>query len=143
MLWQICAIGFVNGVAGAVFQPGVAGTVPRLASDVQGANGAIRVAESAAHFAARRSPVLWSGSPSPAGLAPPTYSCRPVNAVSALCLLLLRLPPPVPGARAAARRGAGAFRADLAEGWREFRGRRWLWGVIAVWCVYMTPLVGA
>ncbi|KMS76175.1 MFS transporter [Streptomyces viridochromogenes] len=41
VLWQICAIGFVNGVAAAVFQPGVAGTVPRLAKDVQGANGAI------------------------------------------------------------------------------------------------------
>ncbi|MBX4176826.1 MFS transporter, partial [Streptomyces geysiriensis] len=50
--------------------------------------------------------------------------------------------PPALGARAAARRGAGAFRADLAEGWREFRGRRWLWGVIAVWCVYMIAVWG-
>lgn len=44
VLWEICAIGFVNGVAGAVFQPGVASTVPRLASDIQGANGALRIA---------------------------------------------------------------------------------------------------
>src|SRR5689334_670069 len=29
VLWQVCAIGVVNGVAGAVFQPGVASTVPR------------------------------------------------------------------------------------------------------------------
>lgn len=28
VLWQICAIGFVNGAAGAVFQPGVAAQCP-------------------------------------------------------------------------------------------------------------------
>lgn len=51
VLWQICVIGAVNGAAGAIFQPGVASTVPRLATDVQRANGAIRVAESAAALA--------------------------------------------------------------------------------------------
>src|ERR1043165_5306745 len=35
VLWQICVIGAINGSAAAVFQPGVAGTGPRLASDVQ------------------------------------------------------------------------------------------------------------
>ncbi len=93
VLWQICAIGFVNGVAGAVFQPGVAGTVPRLASDVQGANGAIRVAESAAQLAGPAVAGLLVGFASPGGV----FAAHAATyAVSALCLLLLRLPPPVP-----------------------------------------------
>lgn len=131
VLWQICLIGAVNGVAGAVFQPGVASTVPRLATDVQGANGAIRIAESAAQLAG----------PALAGLLVAFASAGAVfaahagtYALSALCLLLLRLPPPVPGSHV---HHGGSFKADLAEGWREFRSRTWLWGVIVIWCVYM------
>ncbi|MDN3257579.1 MFS transporter [Streptomyces sp. MA25(2023)] len=139
VLWQICAIGFVNGVAGAVFQPGVASTVPRLASDIQGANGAIRVAESAAQLAGPAVAGLLVGFASPGGV----FAAHATTyAVSALCLLLLRLPPLAPGSRTAAGRGSKAFRADLVEGWREFRSRQWLWGVIAVWCLYMIAVWG-
>ncbi len=46
VLWQMCAIGAVNGLCAALFQPGVASTIPRIARDVQSANGAIRTAES-------------------------------------------------------------------------------------------------
>ncbi|MEV5549647.1 MFS transporter [Streptomyces sp. NPDC052309] len=139
VLWQICAIGFVNGVAGAVFQPGVASTVPRLASDIQGANGAIRVAESAAQLAGPAVAGLLVGFASPGGV----FAAHAATyAVSALCLVLLRLPPsPAPASRAAGR-GSKAFRADLVEGWREFRSRTWLWGVIAVWCIYMIAVWG-
>ncbi|MEV5886513.1 MFS transporter [Streptomyces sp. NPDC052020] len=145
VLWEICAIGFVNGVAGAVFQPGVASTVPRLASDVQGANGAIRVAESAAQLAGPALAGLLVGFAAPGGV----FTAHAATyAVSALCLLLLRLPPPTPGGRAAGHRHRGtggaakAFRSDLAEGWREFRSRTWLWSVIAVWCLYMIAVWG-
>ncbi|MEU3978885.1 MFS transporter [Streptomyces sp. NPDC026672] len=138
VLWQICAIGLVNGVAGAVFQPGVASTVPRLASDIQGANGAVRIAESAAQLAGPALAGLLVGFASPGGVF---AGHAATYAVSALCLLLLRLPPLPEGARAA---GAGmrAFTADLVEGWREFRARTWLWGVIAVWCLYMVAVWG-
>ncbi|MFD9583727.1 MFS transporter [Streptomyces sp. NPDC005381] len=135
VLWQICVIGAVNGVAGAVFQPGVASTVPRLATDVQGANGAIRIAESGAQL----------GGPALAGLLVAFASAGGVFVahaatfgLSALCLLLLRLPPAAPGSRT---HGA-TFRADLAEGWREFRSRTWLWAVIVIWCVYMIAVWG-
>ncbi|MDG9716002.1 MFS transporter [Streptomyces sp. DH24] len=138
VLWEICAIGVVNGVAAAVFQPGVAGTVPRLASDIQGANGAIRIAESAAHLAGPAVAGVLVGLASPGGV----FAAHAATyAVSALCLLLLRLPPLPPGTRPAGRAG-GAFKADLADGWREFRSRTWLWGVIAVWCLYMIAVWG-
>ncbi|MFD7408473.1 MFS transporter [Streptomyces sp. NPDC059866] len=138
VLWEICAIGVVNGVAGAVFQPGVAGMVPRLASDLQGANGAIRIAESAAQLAGPAVAGLLVGFASPGGV----FAAHAATyAVSALCLLLLRLPPLPQGSRSPGR-GASAFKADLVEGWREFRSRTWLWGVIAVWCVYMIAVHG-
>ncbi|CAL9588299.1 hypothetical protein SUDANB58_05178 [Streptomyces sp. enrichment culture] len=152
VLWEICAIGLVNGAAGAVFQPGVAGTVPRLASDVQGANGAVRIAESAAQLAGPALAGVLVGLTAPGGVL---AAHAATYAVSALCLLLLRLPPLAPAGRATGHGGrAGgavkAFRADLVEGWREFRARTWLWGVIAVWCLYMiaawgptVPLVAA
>ncbi|QTE02284.1 MFS transporter [Streptomyces cyanogenus] len=139
VLWQICAVGFVNGVAGAVFQPGVAGTVPRLAADVQGANGAIRVAESAAQLAGPAVAGVLVGLASPGGV----FAAHAATyALSALCLLLLRLPPLPAGPRAAPGSALRAFRADLADGWREFRSRSWLWGVIAVWCLYMIAVWG-
>ncbi|MGW4563716.1 MFS transporter [Streptomyces sp. NPDC004561] len=139
VLWQICAIGFVNGVAGAVFQPGVASTVPRLAADIQGANGAIRIAESAAQLAGPAVAGLLVGFASPGSV----FAAHATTyAVSALCLLLLRLPPLPAGAVSATGRGMRAFRADLVQGWREFRARTWLWGVIAVWCVYMIAVWG-
>ncbi|MFG3205653.1 MFS transporter [Streptomyces sp. NPDC048192] len=139
VLWQICAIGFVNGVAGAVFQPGVASTVPRLAADIQGANGAIRIAESAAQLAGPAVAGLLVGLASPGGVF---AAHAGTYATSALCLLLLRLPPLPEGVRAATGRGMRAFRADLVQGWREFRARTWLWGVIAVWCLYMIAVWG-
>ncbi|MFE9444114.1 MFS transporter [Streptomyces sp. NPDC006602] len=138
VLWEICAIGFVNGVAGAVFQPGVASTVPRLASDVQGANGAIRIAESVAQLVGPAAAGVLVGLASPGGVF---VAHAATYAVSALCLLLLRLPPSTPGSRPTGH-GGGAFRADMVEGWREFRSRTWLWAVIAVWCLYMIAVWG-
>ncbi|WP_278195779.1 MFS transporter [Streptomyces cylindrosporus] len=137
VLWEICVIGFVNGVAGAVFQPGVASTVPRLASDIQGANGAIRIAESAAQLGGPALAGLLVGFASAGGV----FAAHAATyAVSALCLLLLRLAPLVPGG--VPEHGGGTFRADLVEGWREFRARTWLWAVIVVWCVYMIAVWG-
>ncbi|MFJ8953119.1 MFS transporter [Streptomyces sp. NPDC102381] len=143
VLWQICVIGAINGLAAAVFQPGVAGTVPRLASDVQAANGAIRVAESGAQLAGPAVAGMLVAVASP-GLVFAAHAGT--YGVSALCLLLLRLPP-VPRDRAkthtrGALRSLHSFRSELVEGWREFRSRRWLWGVILVWCVLMIGASG-
>ncbi|ONK13708.1 MFS transporter [Streptomyces sp. MP131-18] len=128
VLWQVCVIGAVNGVCAAMFQPGVASTVPRLAHDVQAANGAIRTAESCMAVlgpAAAGVLVGWTSAGCVFAAHAGTYL------LSALCLLLLRLPErPV-------RPAAGTFRADLAEGWREFRARTWMWGAIVVWMILM------
>ncbi|WP_425244632.1 MFS transporter [Streptomyces citrinus] len=128
VLWEICVIGAVNGAASAIFQPGVASTVPRLAADVQAANGAIRVAESGSQLAGPAVAGLLVAFASP-GLVFAAHAGT--YALSALCLILLRLPPAAPGTQAVRTR----FRTELVDGWKEFRARQWLWGVIAVWCV--------
>ncbi|WP_052394238.1 MFS transporter [Kutzneria sp. 744] len=133
VFWQICLVGAVNGLCAALFQPGIASTIPRIATDVQGANSVIRVAES----------VMGVAGPAFAGLLIGVTSVGGVFAVhaatyltSALCLLGLRLRR---GERPAKRT---RFRADLVEGWREFRARGWVWGVILVWMVLMITTFG-
>ncbi|MYW62893.1 MFS transporter [Streptomyces sp. SID8379] len=135
VLWEICVIGAVNGTASALFQPGVASTVPRLADDVQAANGAIRVAESGSQLAGPAVAGMLVAFVSP-GLVFAAHAGT--YALSALCLLLLKLPPAAPDDKAERTR----FRTELVEGWREFRSRTWLWGVIAVWCVLMIGASG-
>ncbi|WP_407566345.1 MFS transporter [Streptomyces sp. 184] len=151
VLWQVCVLSALHGTAGAMFQPGVAGVIPRIADDVQGANASIRTAESAMTLAGPAAAGALVGLTSPGGV----YAVHAgTYAVSALCLVLLRLPPrpaddAPPGPAGKGGRGR-TFGADLAEGWREFSSRTWMWAVIAVWMVFMVgswgptvPLVAA
>nr|WP_245771277.1 MFS transporter [Actinacidiphila guanduensis] len=134
-LWEMAVIAVVNGTCAAMFQPGVASTLVRVATDVQGANGATRTAESVASLVGPAVAGMLVGFTSPAavfGAHASTYL------TSAVCLLSLRL---APRARRVAV-AAASFRADLAEGWREFRARTWMWSVILVWMVYTVCTVG-
>nr|WP_262697955.1 MFS transporter [Streptomyces sp. NEAU-383] len=133
-LWQILALLALIGAGSAIFQPGVASITPRIAQDVQKANATLRISES----------VTAVIGPSLAGLLLAVSSPATVVALDALtygvsgaCLLLLRSVPMGP----AARDGEPSFRADLVEGWREFRARTWLWSVIVVFMLWQ--LAGA
>nr|WP_244303987.1 MFS transporter [Streptomyces lydicus] len=128
-LWQILVLLALVGAGSALFQPGVASITPRIAQDVQKGNATLRIAES----------VTAVIGPSLAGLLLVVSSPAAVVALDALtygvsgsCLLLLRSVPMGP----AARDGAPSFRADLVEGWREFRARTWLWSVIVVFMLW-------
>lgn len=136
-LWEVLVIAVVNGTCAATFQPGVASTVVRVARDVQGANAVTRTAESAAGLAGPALAGVLVGFSS-AGVVFTVHAATYLT--SGLCLLRLRLAPAPP-------RGAGGgtgttFRADLAEGWREFRARTWMWAVILVWMVYTLCVTG-
>ncbi|MCL8011401.1 MFS transporter [Streptomyces sp. AS02] len=133
-LWQILVLLALVGAGSAIFQPGVASTTPRIAQDVQRANATLRISES----------VTAVIGPSLAGLLLVVSSPATVVALDALtygvsgaCLLLLRSVPMGPPERS----GASTFRADLVEGWREFRARTWLWSVIVVFMLWQ--LAGA
>ncbi|MGW0695185.1 MFS transporter [Streptomyces sp. NPDC002738] len=133
-LWVVYALSSVAGVGAALFQPGVASTVPRVALDVQRGNAVLRVSEA----------LMTMAGPAFAGLLVGLASAGAVYAanastfaVSGVCLFLLRLAP-MPSDEAP----RGTFVAELVDGWREFRARSWLWGVIAIWTVYGFTVMG-
>jgi MFS family permease len=126
-LWHLYALLAVAGTANALFQPGAASTVPLVSRDVQGANGVLRTSEA----------ITGLGGPALAGVLVGFGSTGWVMVLSAVaygtsavCLVALRL-----GRVPAPPRGEGLWRS-LAVGWREFRDRTWLWGVIVVWMVF-------
>lgn len=134
-LWEVAVIAVVNGTAAAMFQPGVASTVPRVARDVQGANAVTRTAESTAGLLGPAFAGVLIGLTSPGAVFVVHAS---TYATSAVCLILLRLAPVPPRVS----RAVNTFRTDLAEGWREFRSRSWMWSVIVVWMVFMVCMAG-
>ncbi|MFB6707293.1 MFS transporter [Streptomyces sp. NPDC056333] len=133
-LWAVYALSSVAGVGAALFQPGVASTVPRVSLDVQRGNAVLRVSEA----------LMTMAGPAFAGLLVGLASAGAVYAanastfaISGVCLFLLRLAP-----RPADEAPRGTFVAELVDGWREFRARSWLWGVIAIWTVYGFTVMG-
>jgi hypothetical protein len=134
-LWQILVLLALVGAGSAIFQPGVASITPLIARDVQKANATLRISES----------VTAVIGPSLAGLLLVVTSPAAVVALDALtfavsgaCLLRLRSVPMGPAGRGDV---SSSFRADLVEGWREFRARTWLWSVIVVYMLWQ--LAGA
>ncbi|WUV73082.1 MFS transporter [Streptomyces sp. NBC_01477] len=138
-LWEVLVIAVVNGTCAATFQPGVASTVVRVAHDVQGANAVTRTAESAAGLAGPALAGVLVGFTSP-GVVFAVHAATYLT--SGLCLLFLRLAPPPPRAAADGTGTRTTFRADLGEGWREFRARTWMWAVILVWTIYTMCVMG-
>lgn len=132
-LWLILTLLAASGTGTAAFQPGYMSVIPRLAHDVQKANAAIRIAES----------LMTVGGPAMAGLLL-AFSSVPVVlaidtatfAVSGACLLALRLRIP------RTEHKGSSLRGDLIMGWREFRSRNWLWGVIAIMMLFQMAVNG-
>ena len=125
--WQIIALQIVAGAATATFQPGVASVLPQVAEDVQRANGVLRVSEALVTLVG---PALAGALAAAAGTGTVLAVDAGTFAVSALCLLALRLAPQPAAA------GDGPLMRNLVRGWQEFRSRTWLWSVILIWSVY-------
>ncbi|MFE0101086.1 MFS transporter [Streptomyces sp. NPDC059009] len=141
VVWQICLLSAVNGICAALFQPGLPTLIPRIAADVQGANGAIRTVESLMTMAGPAVAGVLVGLTEPGGVFV-VYALTYL--MSAVCLALLRLPAPVRSVagNGEGKKGASSFRSDLVQGWQEFRSRTWLWGVIVIWMVLMVASWG-
>ncbi|WEH18443.1 MFS transporter [Streptomyces sp. VNUA24] len=135
VLWQLAAVMALSGIAAGLFEPGVARTVPAVAEDVQAANGAIRTAESLALLAGPAVAGVLVAVAS-AALVFTAQACTYI--ISAVCLLLLRLP--VRGRHETFT--TSAYRIALVEGWREFRARPWMWATIVLWMVLMLTVWG-
>ncbi|MEV6983774.1 MFS transporter [Sphaerisporangium sp. NPDC051017] len=132
-LWHLMVISAVNGTAAAMFQPGLASLVPRIATDVQRAVATQRTSES----------FMMLVGPSVAGMLVAFADVGLVflidaagYGVSSVCLALLRLR----GVPRAVQEGS--IWANLKVGWREFRSRTWMWGVILIWAVMGIAVFG-
>ncbi|MFE6975506.1 MFS transporter [Streptomyces sp. NPDC057682] len=125
-LLLLMALAALSGTATAAFQPGVASVVPQVASDIQRANAALRVAEAIATMAG---PTLAALLLAVGDVATVLALDAGTFAISGLCLLMLRLAPvPRPARKESTWR-------NLVEGWHEFRSRTWLCVVIGVWII--------
>lgn len=122
-VWHLLVLQVVHGIAAALFIPAAPGLVQATTrpEQRQPAN-ALRVLALSASLVA---------GPAAAGLlvvtAGPGWAIAVDAATflaSAVCLSRLRL-------GHAPRLRARRFTRDLADGWREFRSRRWVWSIIA------------
>ncbi len=132
-LWHVLLALVLIGLGSAAFQPGTASVIPQIARDVQKANATLRVAESLMTVAGPAGGgvilALWS----------PAWALAVDAAtfgISGICLLGLR------HLTHARPRTPSSLRRDLVEGWREFRSRTWLWGVILIWMLGALTVYG-
>ena len=118
-LWEFVVLAVVVGAAQSFFAPASTGLVPQSVSraQLQNANALLALTRSG----------TWIAGPALSGLIVATAGAGWVFAIdaatfaaSAVLLAGVRV-----SAAAAPRRRA--FLADLAEGWRAVRARRWLW----------------
>jgi MFS family permease len=121
-VWQLAALGAINGLSAAFFFPAATGIVPQTVPQqlLQPANAILRLGQNAS----------WIGGAAFGGLV--VAATNPgvgivVDAASffaaALFLALIRLPSTLK------MKGANFF-AELREGWREFSTRTWLWAIV-------------
>jgi MFS family permease len=122
-IWELAILYAIDGAATAFFNPASDAIVPQVApvARLQEANALLNFSRWAGKVIgpALAGVLLAVGSPG-AALAADAATF----AVSALCLLGVR----APGARRAGR--AGAFAAELRQGWREFSSRRWMVAIV-------------
>ncbi|WP_327088146.1 MFS transporter [Nonomuraea sp. NBC_01738] len=131
-LWQILALSAINGVAGAMYSPGVAGTIPRITGDVQRANAAMRVSEAIMQL---MGPGVAGALVGFAGVGTVFALDAAGFAVSGCCLVLMRY-------RAVVTEAGEPMLRKLREGWQEFRSRTWMWSVILTWVIFGITLFG-
>ncbi len=122
-VWQLIALQMVHGLGVALFTPAVPGLIqattrpeqrqPANALRVLALSGSLIVGPAVAGVL-----VVATGPGTAIAADAATF------VVSAACLSRLRLLPGLPVRRC-------RFTRDLADGWREFRSRRWVWSVIA------------
>ena len=121
-VWHVAALAAVNGTSSAFFFPAATGIVPQTVSKgaLQQANAILRLGQNASWVAGAALGGLVVAATSPGiGIAVDAASFL----VAAVLVAMIRLP-------ATLRMEASNFFAELAEGWREFSSRTWLWAIV-------------
>jgi MFS family permease len=121
-IWQLLVLQLVQGMAAAMFMPAVPGLIQATTtSEQRQPANALRVLALSGSLIA--GPALAGVLVVAAGPGWAIAIDALTFAVSAACLSRLRL-------RYTVRMRRCRFGRDLADGWREFRSRRWVWSII-------------
>jgi MFS family permease len=121
-VWHLIVLAAVNGLSSAFFFPAAVGIVPQTVPRrmLQSANSLLSLGSNASFIGGAALGGLVVAATSPGvGIAVDAASFF----LAALFLALIRLP-------ASLRMEASNFFAELAEGWREFVSRAWLWSIV-------------
>lgn len=122
-VWMLALLAAVAGAATGFFGPASTGLLPEivLAEHLQPANALRTGAVSTGEILG---PIVAGVLVAAAGAGWAIAVDAVTFAVSAACLIALRVPPAAPAQRS-------SFLADLREGWVAFRSRRWVWTFVA------------
>lgn len=134
-LWHLAALAALNGAASAFYFPASAGVIPQTvpAPLLQQANALLSLAMNGAMIggAALGGFLVAAVGPGWAiGVDAAAYS------LGALFVAFMRVPAVEPGE-------SPSFLGDLAEGWREFRSRTWLWVIVLQFSFLLMVCMGA
>jgi MFS family permease len=125
-LWLFVLLAWLGGMGTAFFTPALNALTVEIAprNQLANANSLYGLASSATRIAG---PALGGVLVAVAGSAVVVAVDAATYGVSVLALSLLTLPAAVSGKRGAAPAARSTLRADVAEGWADFRTRTWLW----------------
>lgn len=134
-LWHLVAISAFNGISSAFFFPASAGIVPQTVPPdmIQQANANLRLAlnsSAVAGYALGGAIVAGAGPGWAIAVDAATFGAAAVFAAA------MRLPP-------VETRETPSFLTELAEGWRAFRSRTWLWAIVLQFSIVNSMQSGA
>jgi MFS family permease len=134
-IWELAALGFVNGCASAFFFPASTGIVPQTVpvSMLQQANATLRLALNATNIAGAALGGVLVAATSPGwaiAIDAVTYG------LAAAAFGVMRLPPGL-------RLEGSSVLSELREGWRDFWSRTWLWAIVVQFGVVNAVASGA
>ncbi len=134
-LWHLVAISACNGTFSAFFFPASAGIVPQTVPPVmiQQANALLRLALNSSLVAGA---AIGGGIVAGAGPGWAIAVDAATFGVAAAFAAAMHVPP-------VAQRETPSFLTELAEGWRAFRSRRWLWAIVIQFSVVNAMHTGA
>lgn len=124
-VWMLAVLAAAGGAATAFFEPASTGLVPMTVSveRLQQANALLGLARAAGSIAG---PAIAGVLVATVGPGAALAVDAGTFAVSAAFLLAIRIAGTAPVGRTA------PFIGELREGWREFRARDWVWGIVLV-----------
>jgi len=121
-IWQLMALAAVNGMSSAFFFPASSGIIPQTVPRpmLQSANAILRLGQNSSWiFGAALGGLVVAATSPGVGIAVDSATFF----VAAFFTALIRIPTEL-------RMEGSNFLAELADGWREFSSRTWLWVIV-------------